>query len=61
VGKLFCPDPNTFCERILSGGNCKGSCFGRGTCVNNQCKCDDGWGFHDCIKTTYVESLFNKN
>ena len=58
VGKLVCPDPNTFCERILSEGNCKGSCFGRGTCVNNKCQCEDGWGFHDCTKNTFV--IFSK-
>jgi len=56
VGKLFCPDPNTFCARILGEGNCKGNCFGRGTCVNRQCQCDDGWGFHDCIKKAYTNN-----
>jgi len=53
-GKLFCPDPTKFCNQILTEGNCKGSCFGRGSCVNRQCVCQPGWTFHDCIKKQYV-------
>jgi hypothetical protein len=53
-GKLYCPDPTKFCNQILTEGNCKGSCFGRGSCINRQCVCQDGWTFHDCIKKQYV-------
>jgi len=53
-GKLDCPDPTAFCTQILSEGYCKGSCFGRGSCVDRECVCEDGWTFHDCIKKQYV-------
>jgi hypothetical protein len=55
-GKLYCPDPTKFCTQVLSEGYCKGSCFGRGTCTNKQCVCQDGWTFHDCVKKTYVDN-----
>jgi len=55
-GKLDCPDPNDFCNQIETEGNCRGGCFGKGSCVNKQCQCEDGWGFHDCIKKTYTDN-----
>ena len=55
-GKLNCPDANDFCNQITTEGNCRGGCFGRGSCVNQQCECEDGWGFHDCIKKTYTDN-----
>jgi len=53
-GKLFCPDPNKFCHQVMNEGFCKGSCFGRGVCKNRACECEDGWGFHNCMKKEYV-------
>jgi len=53
-GKLQCPTPDLFCKQIITEGNCKGSCFARGECIENRCICHDGWTFHNCLKKTYV-------
>jgi len=49
-GTLECPDPNDFCEQILSEGYCKGSCFGNGVCSPDGCKCFDGWTSYNCAR-----------
>ena len=53
-GVLYCPDPNQFCNQVETEGFCKRGCSGRGSCVNKECQCEDGWTFHDCSKKTYV-------
>ena len=46
-GLLNCPDPNTFCStKALKF--CRRGCMGRGTCVNNQCVCKDGFNGTSC-------------
>jgi len=46
-GTVDCPDPNTFCA--ASGLTyCARGCLGRGTCVDNQCVCKDGYYGSDC-------------
>jgi hypothetical protein len=46
-GSIDCPDPKSFCEGA-GKKYCPRNCMGRGTCVNNQCKCDDGYTGTDC-------------
>jgi len=46
-GQLNCPDPLTFCSTV-GKKYCPRNCMGRGTCVNNQCKCNAGYGGLDC-------------
>lgn len=54
AGRLDCPDPNAYCKTY--GQNfCAKGCSGRGTCVNNQCQCPEGWGGDDCGKRVYVD------
>jgi len=55
-GVLYCPDPTAFCNQIMNEGYCKGNCWARGSCVNRQCVCNDGWAFHDCRKKQYVDN-----
>jgi len=54
TGSLQCPDPNEFCEQILSEGSCKARCFGNGECVANECHCKDGWTSYNCAKREMV-------
>jgi len=46
-GQLNCPDPLTFCNTI-GKKYCPRGCLGRGTCVNNVCKCNIGYSGVDC-------------
>jgi len=46
-GSIDCPDPMTFCSTI-GVQYCPRNCMGRGTCVNNTCKCDAGYSGTDC-------------
>jgi len=49
-GQFNCPDPQTFCSTV--GVNfCPRNCMGRGTCVNAQCVCDEGYQGTDCAFT----------
>jgi len=41
-GFIFCPDPLTFCGTV-GKKTCPRNCGGRGTCVNNVCKCKAGY------------------
>ena len=46
-GYFQCPDPETFCETVgLS--YCRLGCSGRGTCVDDECVCNDGYTGIDC-------------
>jgi len=47
VGSIDCPDPQTFCEGP-GKKYCPRNCMGRGTCVNNVCKCNSGYKGTDC-------------
>ena len=53
AGELECPDPNEYCS-TYGKSYCGKGCIGRGTCVNNQCICKDGWGGDDCNTRVYV-------
>jgi len=45
LGYLNCPEPQQFCARHGSNACYKG-CYGRGTCENGICECDeDYFGF----------------
>jgi len=46
-GNLNCPDPLTFCS-TAGKKYCPRNCMGRGTCVNNVCKCNTGFKGIDC-------------
>jgi len=46
-GLLNCPDPLTFCNTV-GKKYCPRGCLGRGTCVNNVCKCKTGYSGVDC-------------
>jgi len=56
VGVLNCPDPNEFCEQVLSEGFCKGGCYGNGKCKDRKCECKEGWTTHNCAKREYVDN-----
>jgi hypothetical protein len=47
VGSIDCPDPQTFCNGP-GKKYCPRNCMGRGTCVNNVCKCNSGFKGVDC-------------
>jgi hypothetical protein len=49
-GTVDCPDPLTFCSTI-GKKYCPRGCMGRGTCVNNKCKCKPGFTGIDCGQT----------
>jgi len=55
VGDLHCPDPNEFCEQVLSEGFCKTHCFNNGFCNDNECKCDEGWTSYNCARKEMVD------
>jgi len=55
VGELRCPDPTEFCEQVLSEGFCKSHCFNNGFCMDNECKCDEGWTSYNCAKKEMVD------
>jgi len=55
TGSLVCPDPQSFCEQATSEGYCRRGCSARGSCVNQECVCDDGWTGFDCSYNTYVK------
>jgi hypothetical protein len=46
-GSINCPDPLTFCKTV-GQKYCPRNCMGRGTCVNNVCKCKSGYKGVDC-------------
>jgi len=46
-GYLNCPDPLSYCNTV-GKKYCPRNCMGRGTCVNNQCKCNTGYTGIDC-------------
>jgi len=46
-GSIDCPDPLTFCKTI-GKQYCPRNCMGRGSCVNNKCKCNQGFKGTDC-------------
>jgi leishmanolysin len=46
-GSVDCPDPQTFCNTV-GKKYCPRNCMGRGTCVNNQCECKEGYTGIDC-------------
>ena len=46
-GSIDCPDPQTFCNGP-GKKYCPRNCMGRGTCVNNVCKCRTGFKGVDC-------------
>ncbi len=60
VGVLRCPDPNEFCEQVEIEGNCRGSCFGNGVCIEKECKCYDGWTSYNCAELKEVIDWFCK-
>lgn len=37
----------------MTEGFCRRGCSGRGTCVNQQCVCQDGWDGFDCSHPAY--------
>jgi len=57
VGVLQCPDPDEFCNQVLSEGFCRGQCFGRGVCsyASSECICDEGWGSYNCAKKDFTD------
>jgi len=55
-GTLECPDPNDFCEQVLSEGYCKGSCFGNGVCKPDGCKCFEGWTSYNCARRDITDN-----
>jgi len=46
-GAIDCPDPTTFCNTVAKP-YCPRNCMGRGTCVDNKCKCNKGFTGIDC-------------
>jgi leishmanolysin len=56
-GTILCPDPAEFCGKTVAP-YCVRGCMGRGTCVDNTCQCNPGWGGLDCSlsTTTKLES-----
>jgi len=46
-GYLNCPDPLTYCSTV-GKKYCPRGCLGRGTCVDNVCKCKTGYTGVDC-------------
>jgi hypothetical protein len=47
IGSVDCPNPQEFCEGA-GKKYCPRNCMGRGTCVNNVCKCNSGFKGVDC-------------
>jgi len=46
-GAINCPDPLRFCNTV-GKQYCPRNCMNRGTCVDNQCECYDGFTGVDC-------------
>jgi len=59
TGTLSCPDPEEFCGQVMVEGFCRRKCSGRGSCINQECICVEGWSGFDCSKHTYVNSVFH--
>jgi len=53
-GQLMCPDPSDYCNRA-NPARCVRGCSGKGTCVNNECQCTNGWTGVDCSTRAYVK------
>lgn len=56
-GELDCPSPNDFCVRA-NPTYCEKGCSGRGSCVNNKCKCPAGWGGVDCADPVFASCKY---